>query len=228
MYKRIDLIVDLVDDNKVVCDIGTDHGITALKIYENKHPKKMIATDISENSLNKLRNKLKDLSYDIVTLVTDGIRDLIVYEPNIIIISGMGGYLISKIIDQGFKVAKKADKLILQANNSLSHLRKFLERKGFEIIDDKMVYEDDIYYTLIVAKFKGVEISPYDKDYYYEYGYYLVRDKNPLLKEKLNRDRLNLLRIRNNIKDINTESSDYRMIEIDKEIKIIDEVLRCL
>lgn len=228
MYKRIDLLVDLVDEDKVVCDVGTDHGITALKIYENKNPKKLIATDISENSLKKLRDKLENLSYDIITLVTDGIKDLATYHPEIIIISGMGGYLISKIIQEGIEVAKKADKLILQPNNSLSHLRKYLLKSGFEIVDDRISFEDDIYYDIIIAKFTGESVESYEKDYYYEYGYHLIKDKNPILKEKLIKEKENLLEIKSKIEDIQTQSSIKRLEQIDYDISNIDEVLECL
>ena len=119
---RINKIVEFIDENKIVADIGSDHGITAIKIYEEKNPKKVIATDISKDSLQKLVDKLEYSGYDIETIVTDGIKNL---PKNIeqIIISGMGGYLISKIIENGIDLAKSADKLILQANNSLEHLR---------------------------------------------------------------------------------------------------------
>lgn len=228
MNKRLDLIVSFVDEKKIVCDVGTDHGITALKIYEEKNPKKVIATDISENSLKKLRDKLEVLSYDIKTIVTDGIEDLDIYNPDIIIISGMGGYLISQIIERGMDVAKKSDKLILQANNSLSYLRRFLLDNSFVITDEKIAYEDDIYYDIIVCSYNLHAKRSYDKSYFYEYGKHNIEKKDPLLKEKLDKEKHNLLTIKKQIDNINTSSSKKRMDEIKDKLSVIDEVLGCL
>ncbi|MDO5027395.1 MAG: class I SAM-dependent methyltransferase [Tissierellia bacterium] len=228
MKKRIDLIVDLVDSGKVTCDIGTDHGITAIKICQTKSPKKMIATDISQESLNKLRQKQEAKKYNIETLVTDGIKDLAIYEPEIIIISGMGGFLISKIISDGIELARKADKLILQANNSLAHLRSFLLDQTFDIIDEKICLEEGIYYDIIVATYDPSHKRTYDRGYYYEYGYHLIKNREGLLKEKLLRNKKGLQAIKEQIKEIATESSRKRMEEIDKEIREIEEVLTCL
>lgn len=228
MSKRLDALVDMVSPGKIVCDIGTDHGITAIKIYEEKEAKLVVATDISENSLQKLRDKLKGLDYNIITLVTDGIYELDSYNPQEIIISGMGGFLISQIIAKGIKVARKADKLILQANNSLDKLRRFLLENSFEIIDEKIVFDEGIYYDIIVASYKDGLVETYDKDYFYEYGKLIIEKKDPLLRDKLAHIKIGLESIRNNIKDINTESSLARIAEIDKELKIIEEVEACL
>lgn len=39
--KRLDKLVSYVDENRIVADIGSDHGITAIKVYEEKIPKKL-------------------------------------------------------------------------------------------------------------------------------------------------------------------------------------------
>lgn len=228
MSNRLDTLVSFVDQNKVVCDVGTDHGITAIKIYEEKNPKKVIATDISENSLKKLKDKLVDLDYDITCLVTDGIYDLEDYALEEIIISGMGGYLISQIIEKGDKVARKAHKLILQANNSLSHLRHFLLENSYEILDEKIALDDGIYYDVIVAKSSDQAQESYEKDYFYTYGKLIIEKKNPLLREKLEKEKETLTSIKKNIEAINTDSSKKRIEEINLEIETINEVLACL
>lgn len=95
MSNRLDTIVGFVEENKSVADIGTDHGITAIKIYEEKNPSKIIGTDISKNSLQKLEDKILENGYKIETMVTDGIKDLKDFSPQVIIISGMGGHLVT-------------------------------------------------------------------------------------------------------------------------------------
>lgn len=220
---RIDKIVEFVDENKIVADIGSDHGITAIKIYEEKNPKKVIATDISKDSLQKLVDKLEYSGYDIETIVTDGIKEL---PQNIeeIIISGMGGFLISKIIENGIDVAKSADKLILQANNSLDHLRKFLHSYGFEIIDETNVFEENFIYTIIVTKFIG-EVDKYDNEEYYIYGKKNIKNKDKLTIQYIERELNHARNVINNIKENDTEVVKKRIQDLENKIKNMENLL---
>lgn len=220
---RIDKIVEFVDENKIVADIGSDHGITAIKIYEEKNPKKVIATDISKESLQKLVDKLEHSRYDIETIVTDGIREL---PKNIdeIIISGMGGYLISKIIKNGIDVAKSADKLILQANNSLEHLRKFLHSEGFEIIDEANVYEENYIYTIIVTKYTN-KVKKYDNEEYYIYGKKNIENKDKLTVQYIERELNHSKSVINNIKSNDTIVVKNRIQELENKINHMENLL---
>ena len=228
MSTRLDIIVEMVEENKVVCDVGTDHGITAMRVFDKKNPKMVIGTDISKNSLQKLRDKIQDTKYDIKTVVTDGIKDLEKYHPENIIISGMGGFLISEILERGMKVAKKADKLILQANNSLAHLRMFLEKEGFLITDERIAFDEDIYYDIIEAHFTGNQTNDYKYDFEYEYGKLIIERKDSLFRDKLEKIIQKSTKIKSQLIGINTESANKRIAEIDKEIEDIEEILRCL
>lgn len=226
--RRLDGLVYFVDENSVVADIGTDHGITAIKIYETKKPKKVIATDISENSLQKLRDKLEYLKYNIETVVTDGIKDLDKYDLDNIIISGMGGILISEIIEDGIEVAVKSKKLILQANNSLAILRRYLHESSFEIIDESICFESEKYYTTIVAKYKGNGVIRYCSDVEYEYGKILIDRKNPILKNQLEEIKSIYENIYSKIKENTSFESKRRIKELKLELEKIQGVLKCL
>lgn len=228
MSDRINKIVSFVDENKIVCDIGCDHGITSMKVYDEKSPIKVIATDISQNSLKKIVDKISGSYYDIETVVTDGIYELDKYQPEEIIISGMGGFLITKIIDQGKNVATKAEKLILQANNSTAVLRRYLLENGFEIIDEAIAYDDDIYYDIIVASFRADRTFSYENDCEYEFGKLNIDNKNPLLKRKLEKILFISENIKSRIQGNHTESSKKRIDEINKEQMEIGEILKCL
>ncbi len=220
---RINKIVEFIDENKIVADIGSDHGITAIKIYEEKNPKKVIATDISKDSLQKLVDKLEYSGYDIETIVTDGIKNL---PKNIeqIIISGMGGYLISKIIENGIDLAKSADKLILQANNSLEHLRKFLHSQGFEIIDEANVLEENFIYTIIVTKYIG-DVRKYDNEDYYIYGEKNIENKDGLTIQYIERELNHAKTVINNIKEKDTEIVKKRIQDLENKINNMENLL---
>ena len=91
--KRLKLICDFVEKDSIVADIGTDHGLIPLYLSKNNISKKVIATDISKNSLSKLENILESNSFIncIDIRVSDGLNGLNEFEVDTIIISGMGG-----------------------------------------------------------------------------------------------------------------------------------------
>lgn len=221
---RLETIINYIDENKVIADIGSDHGITSIKIYEEKNPKRVIATDISKNSLQKLVDKLEYLNYDIETMVTDGLTDL----PNDveeIIISGMGGFLIRKILEDGISLAKKAEKLILQGNNSLEHLRKWLHDNNFEIIDETLLEDEGFKYTIIVAKYSIKNIIPYKSDFDYIYGKKHIEEKNPLLIEIVKDEINHLQKIVDKISGLDTDDAITRIEELEKRVKNLKGLL---
>ena len=61
--KRLKLICDFVEKDSIVADIGTDHGLIPLYLSKNNISKKVIATDISKNSLSKLEYILESNSF---------------------------------------------------------------------------------------------------------------------------------------------------------------------
>ena len=178
---RLNEIFNLVDKNSIVADIGTDHGIIPIMLSKFNLAKKIIATDISENSLNKLKEKLKqnDNINNIETRVSDGLNSFFEYEIDTIIISGMGGILIKGILNTNLDIAKTAETLILSPNNSLDVVRKFLVNNNFKIIDEKDVFENSKYYQILKVSY-GKDL--FYEDYEYNYGKILIKNKSKNLK----------------------------------------------
>ncbi|MBF1276606.1 MAG: SAM-dependent methyltransferase, partial [Parvimonas micra] len=103
---RLKKICNLVDENSIVADIGTDHGIIPIELSKNNMSKKIIATDISKSCLEKLEQKLIYNSniVNIETRVSDGLDCFDEFEVDTIIISGMGGILIKEILEKNLNV----------------------------------------------------------------------------------------------------------------------------
>lgn len=175
--KRLDKIVSFVGENKIVADIGSDHGITAIKIYEEKNPKRVIATDISAPSLQKLKDKLKHSGYEIETIVTDGLKNLPM-DIEEAVISGMGANLIVNILRGNMDLSRSLEKIITSPNNSLEYYRRWLMDNGFTIIDDEKIEDEGVLYDVVVIKYTG-DNAGYDRDYEYMYGKDNLANKNP-------------------------------------------------
>lgn len=223
--QRIKTIISFIEKNSIVADIGTDHGVVPIYLLEENISKKVIATDISQNSLDKLENKLAEKPSDlnIVTRCSDGLKDIKPYEADTIVISGMGGFLIEDILSSSLEVAKSSSKLILQPNNSIDHLRGWLNRKGFVIQKEKDLFEKGIYYSVLCVR-SGLEekYSPIEL----KYGRSLINSKSAVLREYLMMQQSEKEGIVKQLERNDSISIRERITELKKDIEEIDEVLK--
>lgn len=184
--KRLLDIIGLIDKNKKVIDIGTDHGLVPLYLAKNGISKEILATDISEKSLDKLRSALTpELENEISTKVTDGFKGIADDENQVAVIAGMGANTIIDIIDQSLDFAHNLDYIILASNINTEKLRVYLIDNGFEIINDFLTYDNGKYYDIIKAKAGRGENLSIGEIYY---GKDDILGKSEILKEKLNID----------------------------------------
>ena len=221
---RLEEIIKLVEKNSIVADIGTDHGIVPYELVKSAKAKKVIASDISEKSLDKLREKLDylDEPEKIVLNVSDGLDNLNEYQVDTIIISGMGGNLIVDILNKNLDIAKSANCLILGANNSVALLRRFLHENSFEIIEEVDLFENDKYYQIIKAK---VGKQLFVNEYEYEFGKYLIDNKSEYLKKYINQQIENKNNILSNLSDKNSDSVKSAIENINVEVNELEKVL---
>lgn len=218
--KRLLAIVNLIEKNKKVIDIGTDHGLVPLYLAKNNISTDILATDISESSLNKLVEALdEDTSKVIKTQVTDGFYGIKKEDNQVAIIAGMGANTIIDIIEKNKDFVKNLDYLILASNINNEKLRRYLIENSFEIIDDFLVYENKKYYDIIKTKFGKQE--NYDLSELY-FGKDNIDKKSSLLEKKLS---VEYKKNKKFLKDIKKYSKDREGIErIEERLKAIEEV----
>ena len=57
--KRLEAISSLIPNNSKIIDIGCDHGLLDIYLYQKKISTKLIASDINENALNNAKDNIK-------------------------------------------------------------------------------------------------------------------------------------------------------------------------
>lgn len=218
--KRLLDIISLIDKNKKVIDIGTDHGLVPLYLAKNGISENILATDISEKSLDKLRMRLDDnLRRIITTKVTDGFVGIEKQDKQVAIIAGMGANTIIDIIEKSLDFAKNLDYLVLASNVNTEKLRTYLVDNNFEIIKDFLSYENNKYYDILKVRFGNAKKLTLAETYY---GKDDIDTKAALLVEKLAIDYKKNQEFR---KDILNKSNDLKSLSrIDEKLKAIEEI----
>ena len=125
--KRLLDIINILDSNKKIIDVGTDHGLVPLYLAKNKISTDITATDISAPSLQKLVDRLDDELRKIIKIqVTDGFKGLESSDNQVAIIAGMGANTIIEIIEESLDFAKNLDYMVLASSFSFTSLRNLL------------------------------------------------------------------------------------------------------
>ncbi len=184
---RIKALASLVDKDNRLVDIGTDHALLPIYLYENEITKKVTGSDISSNALEFAKNNLKkhNLSDKIKLIVSDGFTNLN-DEYDTAVISGMGTDTIKKILDR----ENLPKKLIISSHKNVDKLRLFMNKKGYKIIKEITLKDNDIYYDMIKYE-KGIEtLSNYDilvgKSNDTEYKLYILDKYKRIYKKSKN------------------------------------------
>ena len=166
--KRLETIANYVKPDAAVCDIGTDHGYLAIHLIENGIAKKVIAADIGEKPLKNAEENIKKAGILGIELrLCDGLSGIKNGEADTFVIAGMGGEVISGILNRGANIAKtRGISFILQPTTSPEFLRRFLYENGFEILEETPVFENSKIYSVMLVKFCG-ENSNQKEGFYY-------------------------------------------------------------
>lgn len=205
---RLQALTFFVPYNSKVVDVGTDHALLPIYLIENDlvcNP--VIASDAKYGPLETAKKNIAafDLQNKITICLSDGLKD-IEADFDCVIIAGMGGSLINKILNDSKDKLNKVKTLILQPNNSEYVVREFLKNNHFQIINEMIVYEDEHYYTIIVAEPGENDYDEYDL----LYGPVLRREKSINFMDMLNKKADKLLEIIKNYK--NKDDEQYKIL----------------
>lgn len=152
--KRLSTAASFVRDGAVVADIGTDHAYLPIHLALNNKIKSAYASDINEGPIQRANENIKKYGLEnvIKTRVIGGLDEIEKVAPTDIVICGMGGELIVKILENSPYVRQKGVRLILQPMTHVKDLREYLQ-DGFSTIDENVVFEDDKIYQILCLQY---------------------------------------------------------------------------
>ncbi len=219
---RLKKIAELVPPNLCTADIGTDHAYIPIVLVRDGVTQHAIASDIRKGPLMRADQNIRKngLADKIETRLGSGLETLSPDDAEVIIVAGMGGILISNILENSREVTDSAKLLILQPMTAVPELREYLCQSGYEICAEHLEAEEDKLYNIIVAK-------PHGKTRYSQKEIYLGRgldQTSPELFERYKNAVLTKLnkRARGLEKSV-TEDSKEELKEIENLIKILKE-----
>ena len=220
LSKRLKTIHDLLPNvSGVAADVGSDHGKLIISLFLNKKIKKGYAIENKLGPFNRLVQELTANNIknnEIEALLSDGISEL-PDDVNQVIVAGMGGSLIVNILKKDVSRLENVEWIIVDPHNAVSDVRKEITNLGYSIYDEEIIFEDNIYYEIILFK-KGKSKELNDKEL--KFGPVLLNKKTDAFISKYKDD---MKKIRDMIDNPNIPSE--RKETLKHEIKMIEEIL---
>ena len=151
--RRLQAIAEMVTPGSRLADVGTDHGYVPIYLMQSKRIVFAVASDVRPGPLARAKQNIEEagLSDYIEVRLSDGLAALKKGEADTILIAGMGGPLMERILQERLETACAAAELILQPQSEIPAFRRFLAKAGLCVTQEKMICEGGKYYLIMKA-----------------------------------------------------------------------------
>lgn len=151
MSERLRTVSDMLGntgDHLKVADVGCDHGYVSIYLLLKEIADTALLMDVRKGPLSGADKNLKefDLMDRASTRLSDGLAGLSQNEADSLIIAGMGGKLMIRLLDSNKPKDLGIKRAVLQPQSDIPFFRQYLRDNGFNIVDERVILEDGKYY----------------------------------------------------------------------------------
>ena len=224
LSNRLLAAAGMVTKGNIVADIGCDHAYTSIYLCQAGIAPKVIAMDVNKGPLVGAKAHVEEagLTEQIDIRLSDGLQKLVPGEADSVLLCGMGGLLMIKILSDYPEAAASVKELILQPQSEVGEVRRYLHKQGYEITKEHMLKEDGKFYVMMRAV-KSTVPQVYETECDYVYGKLLLEENSPVLTEYLDREQ----RLRTDVLEAlagqDSENAKARRESLNREFSLIEE-----
>jgi tRNA (adenine22-N1)-methyltransferase len=214
---RLKTIEKMVDPEKIVADIGTDHALLPVQLVLSGKISKAYAVDNKIGPYQRAVSHIRTSNCEssVISILGDGLM-VVPKDADCWIIAGMGYDTAAMILDQR-PFVNAGQLLIIQVNHGVDNLRSYLMAKGWQIIDEEIIYEAHYYQIIKAVKVKSVvRLKAED----IAFGPILRKEKSPVFTEYWSFQIQKLQKIVNQL-----DHGSKRGHQLQKQIHFIKEML---
>lgn len=213
--KRLSICLKYTEGFNKLADIGTDHALLPINAVKSGFVSSAQAIDNKRGPFviaysNVLKYELNSL---VEVVLGDGLNK-IDDDVDVVVISGMGGNLVSEILLKDN--IKNIKRFILQPNNEIFQVREAIVKIGFHIVDELVFNDNHKTYDLIVCdigeeKYTDIEL---------QFGPINLKEKPYFFIRRIEKEIAKLSKV---LPNITTQS---RIVEITERLKLLKEVIK--
>ena len=144
LSKRLETVASMVTKGNRAADVGCDHGFVPIFLVESGISPLAVAADVS-----------------------DGLANIKPGEADSLIMSGIGGILMMRLLQDEEHTAKSFKELILSPQSELFDVRRYLVSNGYLIEYEHMLCDEGKYYFIFHVLVKKDEREWSEEEYRY-------------------------------------------------------------
>ena len=230
LSKRLERVTSYIPTGSVLADIGSDHAYLPCYAVKEGLVEKAIAGEVVEGPYQSALNQVKESELDAFISVRkgNGLEVLTPGEATAITICGMGGSLITSILENGKSKLSGKETLILQPNIGAQFIRKWLVAEGWQLKAEEIIEEDEKIYEILVAE-KGESLTPYQGLTFEAaelMGPFLLKEKNEIFLKKWTLELKHWNKILKQIESSENERTQEKKEEILKSIELVEGAIQ--
>lgn len=159
----------MVTKGNRVADIGCDHGFVPIWLVSSQTAPSAIAADVRPGPLSRAKAHILEagLENQIETRLSDGMACLKPGEVDSVVMSGIGGPLMVRILRDSLETAMSLKELILSPQSELEEVRQFLKESGFHIDYERFLEDEGKFYSVFHVTPMPDQREWTEEDYYY-------------------------------------------------------------
>jgi len=250
LSKRLQYIMEQIPVGSTFADIGSDHAMLPVAAIKTGNALSAVAGEVNPGPRDAAAKQVTTagLGGKISVRLGDGLNVISPGEVDVITIAGMGGGLISTILEQGIDKLQGVKKLILQPNVGEELVRRWLLDRHWVLTSEHIMEEDRKVYEILTAVPENSGMETFlNEDVYKEYyldnsnfgqvkitkemsvrmGPWLLQERNSIFTSKWISEIDKLERILKSLATSTLSSAETKSEEIAQEIQQIKEVLSC-
>ena len=161
LSKRLTAIADLVPEGSYLADIGSDHAWLPIFLVGKGKIAYAMAIDNKVGPFMRMKANVAEsgAANRIICSHSDGIS-AINDSVDTLALCGMGGLLSCEILEAHPEKLMGIRHIVMDPHRDLIAVRKRVSALGFHIEKETMVFEDKVYYTIILFS-RGAPERPY-------------------------------------------------------------------
>jgi tRNA (adenine22-N1)-methyltransferase len=133
-----------------VADVGTDHGALACALVQSGRVPRVVATDVAQGPLDRARARVLSCGLDaqVALRLGDGLGPIEPGEVQTVVICGMGGETIGRILGGSAETLATVSRLVLSPHTAVPGLRRRLVSSGWTDVDAALVEDRGHWYPV--------------------------------------------------------------------------------
>lgn len=229
LSKRLSSVALFIPEGARLADIGSDHAYLPCHVVKGGKVPYAIAGEVVEGPYLSAKKQVETegLTKRIDVRKGNGLQVIAQGEVDCITIAGMGGALITSILEEGKEKLEGVKRLVLQPNISAISIRLWLLENRWSLINETILEEDGKIYEILVAE-KGDPKAAYTENIEWEllFGPLLSKEKNEAFIHKWSGEQKNWERIIEQLgQSSQTEENVEKTKDLQKKISMVKEVL---